>query len=86
MVGGGGVSSDTGPTAVAGMPGDTHRMLLSGCPCIITPLWEMAFPRVWNLRLREVQGLPEVTQDRHPGHLSPGATAGPPVPLAGPQG
>lgn len=37
-------------------------MLLSGRPCIITPLWEMAFPRVWNLRLREVQGLPEVTE------------------------
>lgn len=64
-------------------------MLLSGRPCIIMPLWEMAFPGVWNLRLREVQGLPEVTETRQAPwafESSCQTGAGPPVPLAGPQG
>lgn len=60
----GGGGSNTCPTTVEGIPGDTHWMVLSGNPCII-PLQEIIsslFPRVWNLRLREFQGLPEVTQ------------------------
>lgn len=37
----GGGNSNTCPTTVEGIPGDTHWMVLSGNPCII-PLWEMS--------------------------------------------